>query len=109
VLHERRWRGRSAFRVLGRTVRLPPRITVVIGQPVPPPLAVLPPAGGREIDFSLKNAARLMNQRVRETMQATIDREGGSRNLYRGMMPRLVKRGGKPDDPARDGHFQRGP
>jgi 1-acyl-sn-glycerol-3-phosphate acyltransferase len=95
VLHERRWRGRSAFRVLGRTVRLPPRITVVIGQPVPPPLAILP-AAGREISFSLKNAARLLAQRVRETMQATIDREGGSRNLYRGMMPRLVKRVGKP-------------
>jgi 1-acyl-sn-glycerol-3-phosphate acyltransferase len=92
VLHERRWRGRSAFRVLGRTVRLPPRITVVIGQPVPPPLAVLPAAGGRKISFSLKNAARSLSQRVRETMQATIDGEGGSRNLYRGMMPRLVKR-----------------
>jgi 1-acyl-sn-glycerol-3-phosphate acyltransferase len=91
VLHERRWLGRSAFRVLGRTVRLPPRITVVIGQPVPPLLALLPAARGREISFSLKSAARLLAQRVRETMQATIDCEGGSRNLYRGRMPRLVK------------------
>jgi hypothetical protein len=29
---------------------------------------------------------------VRAAMQAVIDREGGSRRLFRGQMPRLVKR-----------------
>jgi 1-acyl-sn-glycerol-3-phosphate acyltransferase len=69
VLRERRIRG------------LPPRVTVVIGEPVPPPRAQGP-----------RRAALLMGRRVRALMQETIDSRGGSRTLYRGMMPRLVKR-----------------
>ncbi len=50
VLHQRLWRGKSTVRLPGRTVRLPPRITIVIGAPVPPP------EGGR----STARAAREM-------------------------------------------------
>jgi 1-acyl-sn-glycerol-3-phosphate acyltransferase len=89
VLHERRWWGRSSFRVLGRTLRLPPRVVIEIGAPVHPPLTVVP-AGG-ENGFALKKAARSLALQVHDLMQATIDRRGGSRTLYRGMMPRLVR------------------
>jgi 1-acyl-sn-glycerol-3-phosphate acyltransferase len=81
VLHERPWLG---------AVRLPPRITIVIGEAVHPPLALLPSATGRG-SASTKAAARALSLSVRQRMQETIDREGGSRSLYRGMMPRLVK------------------
>ena len=37
VLHQRLWRGRGLFESAGRPLRLPPRITIVIGAPVPPP------------------------------------------------------------------------
>jgi 1-acyl-sn-glycerol-3-phosphate acyltransferase len=89
VLHERRWAGRTTFRVLGRTLRLPPRVEVEIGRPVPPPLTVVPT--GRENGFGIKKAARSLALQVHDLMQATIDRRGGSKNLYRGMMPRVVK------------------
>ena len=36
VLHERRWRGRTSVRVLGRTVPVPPVVTVIIGRPIMP-------------------------------------------------------------------------
>jgi 1-acyl-sn-glycerol-3-phosphate acyltransferase len=96
VLHETLWRGRSAFRVMGRRLALPPRVTIVIGKPVHAPLTRRAPAGvgaaGEAQDgWSLKRAARALSQLVRESMQTTIDREGGSKTLYRGMMPRLVK------------------
>jgi hypothetical protein len=32
-----------------------------------------------------------MSRQVRQLMQQEIDRRGGSRSLYRGMMPRLVR------------------
>jgi 1-acyl-sn-glycerol-3-phosphate acyltransferase len=83
VLHQRLWRGRSTVRLPGRTVRLPPRITVIIGAPVPPL-----PAGARPA----ARAAREMAQRVREVMQEAIDRRGGCKSISRGLMPRLVKR-----------------
>jgi 1-acyl-sn-glycerol-3-phosphate acyltransferase len=90
VLHERRWRG----------VRLPPRVTIVIGEAVHPPLVVLPSAPGQRSGISIKGAARALSLSVRESMQQTIDREGGSRTLYRGMMPRLVKHAGPAAQPA---------
>jgi 1-acyl-sn-glycerol-3-phosphate acyltransferase len=88
VLHERRWAGKSSFRVLGRTLRLPPRVEIEIGSPVHPPLTVVP--AGQEC-FGLKRAARSLAMQVHDIMQETIDRRGGSKTLNRGMMPRLVK------------------
>jgi 1-acyl-sn-glycerol-3-phosphate acyltransferase len=82
VLHERRWRGRTGVRVLGRTVPLPPIVTVVIGTPVWPDLSAR----------ALRGAAMRMSAEVRESMQRTIDALGGSREIYRGRMPRLVKK-----------------
>lgn len=83
VLHQRLWRGRNTVRLPGRTVRLPPRITIVIGPPIPPP-----PADGR----AASRAAREMALQVREAMQYAIDRRGGCKSISRGLMPRLVKR-----------------
>ena len=89
VLHERRWAGRGSFRVLGHTLRLPPRVAIEIGAPVHPPLIVVP--SGQENGFGLKKAARSLALQVHDLMQETIDRKGGSKTLYRGMMPRLVR------------------
>jgi 1-acyl-sn-glycerol-3-phosphate acyltransferase len=91
VLHETRWRGRRSFRFAGKEILLPPRITVVIGAPVPAPLALLPAAGRIDDGVSLKRAARTLSEQVRASMQATIDREKGSKTMSRGIMPRLVK------------------
>jgi 1-acyl-sn-glycerol-3-phosphate acyltransferase len=90
VLHERRWRGQLSVRVLGRTVRIPPRVTIVIGPPMAAPLPKVLP--GTQRPPSLKEAAAAWGGEVRATMQAVIDREGGSRSLFRGQMPRLVRR-----------------
>jgi 1-acyl-sn-glycerol-3-phosphate acyltransferase len=85
VLHVQRWLGRTSFTILGRTLRVPPRITIIVGAPVSPPLALQGDA------FALKTAARALSRQVQQDMQATIDRSGGSRSFYRGVMPRLVK------------------
>jgi 1-acyl-sn-glycerol-3-phosphate acyltransferase len=90
VLRERRWRGRTTIRVLGRRLRIPPRVIVDIGAPRP-----VPRLGGRADaprPLSLKAVAEMWGNEVRAAMQAVIDREGGSRRLFRGQMPRLVKR-----------------
>ena len=84
VLHERRWRGRTCVRVLGRTVPVPPVVTVIIGRPIWPAVAPDAPA--------LRGAALRMGAQVRVLMQETIDGQGGSRDIYRGRMPRLVKK-----------------
>jgi len=83
VLHQRLWRGSSAVRLPGLTVRLPPRITIVIGPPVPPP-----PTSGK----AAARAAREMALQVREAMQEAIDRRGGCKSISRGLMPRLGRR-----------------
>lgn len=83
VLHQRQWRGRGYVKVAGRTVRLPPRVTIVIG----------PPRYPEEQDRrSPVRAARVMADRVRDDMQAAIDRHGGCKTLGRGLMPRLTRR-----------------
>lgn len=92
VLHERRLRGRTSVRVLGRTVPLPPVVTVVIGAPIRPSAAPSTPNGQGPSLHSLRGAALGLSIRVRESMQETINRLGGSREIYRGRMPRLVKR-----------------
>jgi 1-acyl-sn-glycerol-3-phosphate acyltransferase len=91
VLHETRWRGRSSFRVAGKNILLPPRVTIVIGAPVRAPLSLLPVTGQGGDGASLKKAAKNLGEQVRASMQATIDRERGSKTLYRGIMARLVK------------------
>jgi 1-acyl-sn-glycerol-3-phosphate acyltransferase len=83
VLHQRLWRGKGFVRVAGRTVRLPPRVTIIIGRPRFPD----------EMDRrSPVRAARVMADEVRQVMQGVIDRHGGCKSLARGLMPRLVKR-----------------
>jgi 1-acyl-sn-glycerol-3-phosphate acyltransferase len=89
VLHERRIRG--AVRVGGWTLRVPPRVTIVIGAPLLPPLALVsarPDAGG---PAGLKRAAHELAERTRAVMQDTIDGAGGCKTMDRGQMPRLVK------------------
>jgi len=88
VLHERRWRGRTCVRILGRTMPLPPQVTVVIGKPINPP----PFPGGESNLHALRGVAMHMSAQVRDAMQETIDGLGGSREIYRGRMPRLVKK-----------------
>lgn len=82
VLHQRLWRGKGAVRIGSRSLRLPPRIQVVIGAPV------FPPVGAR----TASRAARQMAERVRALMQETIDRRGGCKSISRGLKPRLVRR-----------------
>jgi 1-acyl-sn-glycerol-3-phosphate acyltransferase len=83
ILHQRLWRGKPTIRVGRRSLRLPPRVTVVIGKPV-----WAPSADSR----GAARAARLMAERVRRDMQRVIDQRGGSKAISRGMMPRLGKR-----------------
>ena len=83
VLHRRLWRGKPVLRLAGHTVRVPPRVTIVVGDPVVP---------CEEDRRSPGRAARRMAERVREQMQAAIDQRGGSKEIARGLMPRLVKR-----------------
>jgi 1-acyl-sn-glycerol-3-phosphate acyltransferase len=85
ILHERLWKGKPTVTLLRHAFRLPPRVSIVIGAPLPPP------AAGRGAG-SLKETAAAWAEAVRACMQAVIDKEGGSRRLFRGMMPRLVKR-----------------
>jgi 1-acyl-sn-glycerol-3-phosphate acyltransferase len=89
VLHERR--GRTALTVLGRTVRLPPRVTVVIGKPVPAPLTLVQNEPGQGSPASTRRAARELAFSVRQAMQETIDRNGGCKTMDRGQMPRLAR------------------
>jgi 1-acyl-sn-glycerol-3-phosphate acyltransferase len=117
VLYERQWFGKSSFSMLGRTLRLPLRVTIVIGEPLYAEdflgaclhtsrsdsgnyqfagLSRTTCPGIVETATSLKGAAKAMSRYVRELMQATVDREGGCKTICNGKMPRLVKQ-----DPAR--------
>lgn len=83
VLHQRLWRGKSTVRLPGRTVRLPPRLEIVIGAPMQPPA---PSLRGAARD------ARDMAVRVQDSMQNTIDSRRGCKTISRGLMPRLARR-----------------
>ncbi|HUJ74569.1 MAG TPA: hypothetical protein VL359_06905, partial [bacterium] len=83
VLHQRLWRGRPWVRIAGHTLRLPPRLSIVIGPPRYP---------DEQDRRSPVRAARVMADRVRQEMQAAIDRHGGCKTMGRGLMPRLGKR-----------------
>lgn len=90
VLRETRVFGRGAIRIPGFELRFPPRVTIVVGAPVDPPS-----------DQPLKRAAIILSRQVREVMQAAIDIRGGSRALYRGRMPRLVRQPAEERKPSR--------
>jgi 1-acyl-sn-glycerol-3-phosphate acyltransferase len=81
VLHQRHWLGRESFHFAGRTLRIPPQVTVVVGDAVYPNGA----AAG-----SLKREALEMSHKIRSVMQRTIDHRGGSKSLSKGRMPRLA-------------------
>jgi 1-acyl-sn-glycerol-3-phosphate acyltransferase len=83
VLHQRRWVGRTCFHLAGRTWRVPPRVTVVVGEAVYPDGV----EGG-----SVKREAREMSRTIRSIMQHTIDQRGGCKSLSKGRMPRLAVR-----------------
>jgi 1-acyl-sn-glycerol-3-phosphate acyltransferase len=85
VLHERRWFGRQSFRLAGLTLRIPPQVTVVVGQPVYPMSSE---------NFSLKHKSIDLSRSVRSIMQQTIDLRGGNKNLSRGQMPRIALQNG---------------
>lgn len=112
VLHERRLFGRRCFRLAGISLRIPPRITAVIGEPAYPglltssepavrtrirsgPRGAARPAPPTAVKApSPKRAAAELSARLRRLMQETIDREGGSKTLYRGLMPRIAAQSG---------------
>ncbi len=92
VLHERHWFGRCSFSLMGHRVHVPPRVRIAIQEPVYPEDLL----GGiqGQLDPTLvtrpKHAACLMGNNVRQLMQATVDRYGGSKRLSKGKMPRLA-------------------
>jgi 1-acyl-sn-glycerol-3-phosphate acyltransferase len=81
VLRERRWLGRTTFRFAGRTLRVPPQVTAVVGEAVYPKATT----GG-----ALKREAAEMSSKTHAIMQRTIDQWGGSKSLAKGKMPRLA-------------------
>ena len=103
VLHKRRLFGRSSFSIFGRTMRVPPRVSVVVCKPLYPEqflvhaphpgstlsMPLLDPSSNR--NKTILKAARAMSESARLQMQEAIDRERGSKTLYRGVMPRLAK------------------
>ena len=91
VLRERRWRGKTTIRLLGHSLRVPPRVTMVIGATIRAPLALLSPNRERSGASSLKRAARELAERTHDIMQDTIDRAGGCKTMDRGVMPRMVR------------------
>jgi 1-acyl-sn-glycerol-3-phosphate acyltransferase len=81
VLHEQRWLGRTSFHFAGRTLRIPPQVTAVIGE------ALYPRATA---NGAFKLEAVEMSRKTRLIMQQTIDQMGGSKRLSKGQMPRLA-------------------
>jgi 1-acyl-sn-glycerol-3-phosphate acyltransferase len=81
VLHQRRWLGRSSFYFAGRAIRIPPQVTVVVGEPVLPN-----GTAGR----CPKREATEMSRKIRSVMQETIDQLGGNKSISRGRMARLA-------------------
>lgn len=81
VLHQRYWLGRACFHFAGRVFRLPPRVTVVVGEPV---------YAKTTVDGSLRREAMEMSHRIRSIMQRTIDERHGSKSMSKGRMPRLA-------------------
>jgi 1-acyl-sn-glycerol-3-phosphate acyltransferase len=81
VLLKRSWFGRESLNFAGHTVRIPPQVKVVVGEPLYP--------NGRH-NSSVKRAAQDLSQQVRTVMQHTIDQQEGCKDLSKGRMPRLA-------------------
>jgi 1-acyl-sn-glycerol-3-phosphate acyltransferase len=81
VLHQRCWLGRTCFHFAGRSFRIPPRVTVVVEQPVYPKTT----AGG-----PMRREAVEMSHQIRSIMQRTINERHGSKSMSKGRMPRLA-------------------
>ena len=87
VLYERRLRGKTIHTLFGGKLRLPPRVSVVVGNPFYPNDFL---SSTSERPRSIRSAARAMAEVVRSYMQDTIDQNGGCKSMYRGQMPRLT-------------------
>ena len=100
VLHERSLFKMGLFEKLPRRLRVP-RVTMVVGRPFDSGDYL---SGDQAVDAgpdtdrprsagiaTLRSTAESMAEAVRKEMQSTIDRAGGSKTIYRGAMPRLVK------------------
>ena len=81
VLHQQHWLGRVSFRFAGRTLRVPPQVTIVVGEAVYP--------NGSE-GSSVRREAVEISRKIRSVMQRTIDQRGGSKSMSKGRMPRLA-------------------
>ncbi|MBN2553378.1 MAG: 1-acyl-sn-glycerol-3-phosphate acyltransferase [Spirochaetales bacterium] len=81
VLHRRRWLGRESFHLGGREIRIPPQVTVVIGEAI---------QAGETRGKNPRREAVELSREIHELMQRTIDRERGCKSLSRGRMPRLA-------------------
>ena len=103
VLHENRWFGRSSFSLCGRTVQVPPRVTITIGTPVHPHDFDPQDRAARANGLRARQQARAMGEHVRRLMQETVNRSGGCKAIYRGKMPRLFTPEAAPTD-ARQHH-----
>jgi hypothetical protein len=68
-------------------VRIPPRVTIVIGEPLVP---------SDEDRRGPTRAARRLAERARVRMQQAIDRHGWCKSISRGAMPRLGKHAAAP-------------
>jgi 1-acyl-sn-glycerol-3-phosphate acyltransferase len=84
VLHRRSWGGRHYLGFLRRRIYIPPRVTVVIGSPLEPASSRSRPPS------SLRETAAALQKRTQAWIQGVIDRQGGSKTIYRGQMPRIA-------------------
>lgn len=84
VLRERRFLGKPYVLLFGRKILVPPQVTIVVGAPFYPANYV------SHNDIPDMTEVRRYAEAVRTSMQETIDREGGSKALFRGRMPRIA-------------------
>ena len=99
------------FLLTSRSLPLPPRAIIIIEDPLYQEifqdayqstarieldgvrsiqLSQTPHLAAAKTATSLKSVAKAMSRHVGKLMQATIDREGGCKMIYRGKMARLV-------------------
>jgi 1-acyl-sn-glycerol-3-phosphate acyltransferase len=93
VMHEQKLFGRNKIKLFGKTILIPPRLTIMICEPV-------------SMDFfrdkyrSIKGTTSenenlivdMMIEYFRTNMQKIIDSQNGDRSLYQGHMPRFVQK-----------------
>ena len=76
--------------MLGRSLQVPPQVTITIGAPVHPRAFGPRNRPARANSLPVRQQARVMGEHVRWIMQETVNRAGGCKAIYRGKMPRLV-------------------